>query len=964
MQNKINQDVDGKSPIERANEKGIAEVIRLTGLALQKQSDGSYRGKSIEPGTSETALSVDVRKGVWHDFKLNKGGDAVGLYAEVTGLTQYEAALEILGETDTSGHAFNREKKSEQLKRLQSDVERFYRCGINFAEFRDYMHSRRITDKTIDYYKIGVVPNGEYNGGRIAIPYYIANKQGQADTEKPLYCIFRHFQDNEPDTKYKKLAINEKSPFSELKSRLLFEDTIPRPEKDRQILFIGEGVIDGLSIAQERLSGQILYSALFYGGGNPNKDNLAIVREYAASFKRVILVFDSDKSGEQFTYDTGYLLMQDGIDFDVIRNYGAGHKDLSDYYTDGGDIAELLDTAKNGYDWLCDSFLAKHPYSGSKNDKIEAKKRLKEFYAVYKKAVEKEAMEMKNLIEACIKSGYSKDFLAMIDEATKPKNHEMQGKTRDTFLRNHKLFSYGDDKGACYYEYKKQSGEWVKTTSGYIKNRIADLLEKLNGGCYKVSELNQIYELIQHKIAIEKMPDFNRQPLWRFRNCYLDLETGERHTPQPDDFISGGSRDYDYNPDAKCDKFDKFLMDITGGEQSRIATIWKFIAYILFPDNRLGQAPLFIGDEGSGKSTLLEVISAFADDEEHTNVTNIQPKSMTNPFTRSNLQYSLLNVADDVHKTLGKGLSYIKNAITGQPIDVERKFEKNISIRSRAKWFLSANELPKAETLLGLERRLIFIRIVGKFGVGKDAKKANLNMAEELKSELSGIFNRAYELYKQMIKTSERIAPCIDQQDLMTEFKSMNDDVLTFMSDKFDDLLTAHTQATAKEIFEEYLIWAKNLNMRELKPKKQFSTELNRHIRKGNIKGLEKKHRESGDIYIFRDMLLEKTVQSEDTSEAEQPTQQTEQPLLMPDVTPPEAEPQSSTEPPEKMTLKEFCKKNNREKYYELYQAMSGKKDIDIYDAIAMQSKIASEPDVMSVEKYFLNQLKEFARTA
>ena len=250
---------------------------------------------------------------------------------------------------------------------------------------------------------------------------------------------------------------------------------------------------------------------------------------------------------------------------------------------------------------------------------------------------------------------------------------------------------------------------------------------------------------------------------------------------------------------------------------------------------------------------------------------------MSNPFTRSNLQYSLLNIADDVHKSLGKGLSYIKNAITGQPIDVERKFEKNISIRPRAKWFLSANELPKAETLLGLERRLIFIRIVGKFGVGKDAKQANLNMADELKEELSGIFNNAYEIYKQMIASGEKIAPCVDQYSLMSEFKEKNDEVLQFMEDNINNFIiqpTLRRQAPEK-IHENYLTWAKNLNRRELMTKKQLSTELNRLIKKGDIKGVTKKHFENGDFYLFEE--VKNLVQPDETPTQVQEVKQAQQ---------------------------------------------------------------------------------------
>ena len=851
---------------ERAKQRDIIEVARDLGIELKPEGNGTYRGKSLlEAGKNDTCLCVYPESNSWFDFKTNTGGDVTDFVMYASTKSKIESAKWLVGDDEHDTYYYS--ERAIQLKTLENKYKEAHNRLKNDAETLEYLHKRGLTDEFLEAKCWGVADEWrahDENGKsifekRLQIPYFDRFWRVIYGTSR---CLPKHEYIN-PETgkalKYKQLSIGKNGSYSALYRPLLGLETIPHKHKERKTLVICEGCFDWASFAQEG------YSVLGLSGGNIGQENKGEFFEICKSFERIILTFDNDKTaGENFTYNIGEKLLFDGILFDVVRDYGEGVKDVSDYYANGGDLRKLIDGAKNGYVFMAEKFSKDYPLKNVSFDARKAnKERLTEFINKLRPIEEYDSDLFENVGRILINSYGEKAIKSATSKSEK--QADIQCQYRDVFLNEHRLFSYGEDKSVSYYEYNSKGGEWKKTTTGFIKAEISRIIERYSK-TYKPQFLNDIFELIKHKIALQEMPEFNKKPLWRFRNGYLNLDTGELYNPRPEDYISGGMRDYDYKPEATCPKIDKFLHDITGGEQSRINTIWKFIAYIFCPDNRLAQAPLFIGEEGSGKSTLMELIQAFVRDVDGKNVTNLQPKSMANPFTRSTVQHTLLNIADDVHKSLGKGLDYIKNAISGNSIDVERKFKENISIRPRGKWFLTANNLPSAETIAGFERRLIFIRIVGNFGVGKDGKEVNTNMLNELTEELSGMFNKAYAIYQEMRKAGfMKIEPCIDQAELMNDFIAMNNEVMQFIEDKISRYIFEPTlrKQSPEQLHESYKTWAKDLNRRELLTKKQFITELNRLINKKGIKGITKKHTYKGDFYFFENPEAQEAIQIE-----------------------------------------------------------------------------------------------------
>ena len=322
-------------------------ATRTLGLTLRAIGGGQYRGVSVAQGVHHTkdAFSISTGNNTWYDFSAQTGGKALELVAFVKyGNTEKEAikqAAHFLAGDDYDSSYWS--KAAEQRDKFRKEVDEWHEALLKDTKTLDYLHSRRISDDTIKRYKIGLgnlyikINNELVREWRLTCPYL----DGAGN---PVYMASRSLawaaHDNSP--KYHKTKQND---F--LKNQLFGYDTIPQKDNDCDTLVITEGMFDTLSAIQAG------YSALSGISGFSNKDIPEVAR-IARRFRKVIMTFDHDqnKSGQNFTIQTGKTFLREGLNFYVVQSFGEGNKDLSDYYTQGGDIQRLLDTAISGYKFM------------------------------------------------------------------------------------------------------------------------------------------------------------------------------------------------------------------------------------------------------------------------------------------------------------------------------------------------------------------------------------------------------------------------------------------------------------------------------------------------------------------------------------------------------------------------------------------------------------------------------------
>jgi P4 family phage/plasmid primase-like protien len=588
-------------------------------------------------------------------------------------------------------------------------------------EDRAYLHGRRITDETINTLRIG------FDGSRLVIPYY---KNGYV-----AYYVSRQLKDD-GSPKYKKAKLDgymENIPWG--------LDTISR--KDCDVLVITEGVFDAMSFYQEG------YKVLSPMAGFFSKDAAKQVLDICRHEEKVFLCFDSDDAGGKFQMNMAKSLFKKKVNF--LMGQITGYKDISEYYADEGDLRALIDTAQNGVEMLF--------------RRITDKEEFKKFVFEAARFVGKP-----ELVELFDFTQFPKTWLEQV------KKQAMSAPPEDLIVKEvtaAKRLKYFDALG--FYEYT--GGVWRKRWDSEIKAYIADIY-----GHYRTGpRVASVFSLLKAEcVSTEEM---NKKMIFNFRNCTLDLETGEAGEHRESD-MSSIQVDYDYDPDAFSRDWQQYLEEVTCEDESKMTLLQEIAGYVLFPDCSLQKCFFLMGEGSNGKSVFLDVLTELYGKN---NVSTVEMSGLAEPFQRIHLLNSLVNISSEVKSDVRGTESVFKQIVVGDAINGCYKGKDFITFRPRTKMIAAFNRYFRAnDTSTGFMRRIVFVTFNAKFVFDNPSEgeyKADIHLTAKLNKELSAIFNWAYEGYKLLIE-SNKFTVTSDQQEIMDGFIRITNPLMAFAEDE------------------------------------------------------------------------------------------------------------------------------------------------------------------------------------
>ncbi len=778
------------------------DVAQSFGLQLRRAGSNEYRGKSIVPGEHEHSegFSINTELNIWRDFSGDMGGSVLDLYAYLKfGDTSriLEAAKALAGDDYDNAEG---QKYIAERDTFLAQIEQYHKDIWLDEKVLDYLHSRRINDETIKRLKFGVgelpitVKSEHVRERRLTIPYF-------DEFDNIRYMVSRRLDwaAHDGSDKYYKKKQNtycRNLPFG--------LQTIPPKDKDCDILVIGEGAIDAVSLIQEG------YSVLFSIGGafGAGASKIDTVIKQCKRFRKIVTCYDIDgnKSGQNFTREIGKLFLRERLNFYCVADYGEKCKDVSDYYTAGGDLAELLNNRTiNGYVFMAQMLATNDdglPFrSLSPNDQAKQLNDVKHFVQSLKTFIDTATL---SLVVDILCRYYPEDKIKKF--AQPPSEHEVLCSLCDKFLDGRSIFHYGDGQHGEFWQYNHDKGAW-----DLLKDIQAEISQYFNHEL-KNKDINALAMMVRLKVHTKDMPQFNNKPVFVFSNGTLELDTGIFREHKADDYSTMPHK-FTYDENAKCDIWDAFLQQVSAGEQSRIDFLDDLAAYVMCPDNSQQKAFFLIGNGANGKGVYLHVLERlFGCDgaEDIKAVTAIEPADLERPTERIQLQASILNVAGEINTDLRKSLTFIK-ALTGDDtLSGNRKFHNTVHFKSRAKLVCSCNKIPQFNDAdFATRRRLMFCLFTQCF-----SGKADINLESKLKAELPGIFNRVYRAYKALkerIKThgDNAIRPSIDQPEIMRKFENINNPVAAFWTEYGEDYCTRR-EVLKEEIYSNFKEFCEN----------------------------------------------------------------------------------------------------------------------------------------------------------
>ena len=787
----------------------VIEVAQnILGLQLQQISSDEWRGISIAPGPHSTNDALSVTRDEWFDFSAGYGGSVLDLVAFVKfGNNEKhsicEAAKFLTGNDYDSGYW---QKYSSQRDNFRTNVDKWHEALLADTRTLEYLYERKITDETIRRFKLGLayewltVNGSPVQEWRLACPYL----DGAGN---PIYMASRRLDwcAHEDSPKYHKAKQND---F--LRNTVFGMNTIPKNDNDCDILIIGEGMFDALSMAQEG------YPIQFSIGGFAGKENDALILQTARRFRRILTCYDSDSSGQNFTIQQGKKFLSARLNFACITDYGSDCKDVSDYYTAGRSIPKLIDKAGNGYEFMSRyTFWDKQKpkklseyfpfYSLSANEKAKSLGEVKKFMYTLRgflpdyQTFDVFGGDMRRVIEA-LAEYYPRNTIAKFEEG--PTAQEKICFMRDEFLEERNLFYYGSIKHGEYWQYDNEGGYWYRMTDADLQHEIYEFFHEPDNKT--IAQLTtQIRTACTHGI----MPKFNKACVQVFTNGTLELNTGILREHRAEDFMTW-SHNFPYDENTTCPAYDTFIQQVTANEQSRIDFLDDLAAYTMYEDCRLEKMFILIGEGMNGKGVFLHTLEAlFNSSNERGNtpsITNIQPKDFDKPTQRIMLEGSMLNIAHDISHKLKDCESYLKSITSGDTIDGNRKFCDSHSFAPRTKIVCSSNHMIEVnDDSYGMRRRLMFCKFTTCFESNPDT-----TLRSKLIAELPGIFNRVYRAYqalreREKTQGNKAIRESIDQREFISEFTNITNPVAAFWQEHGQGFIEQQEVPKA-EIFDKY----------------------------------------------------------------------------------------------------------------------------------------------------------------
>lgn len=321
-----------------------------------------------------------------------------------------------------------------------------------------------------------------------------------------------------------------------------------------------------------------------------------------------------------------------------------------------------------------------------------------------------------------------------------------------------------------WYEYWEHHYE--RMTDATLRGRLQGFLQDRGEEFHVRPGLKAVNEVLANLQSV-RFCAFHRDPplpFWvgtgepaqgwmPFRNKVVNLEAAARarwaelcgENPPPEaEYVRDNSAalfttnalPYDYDPQAECPTFDRFLMDIQPDPDTR-RMLLMYTALLLVPVTRYNVFAWLFGGAGCGKSTYIQVVQFLLGDF---NSCALRLEEFDDKFSLWQLTERLANIVGDqnTNDPFGK-IWYImdgqfKDTVSGGVVQVQRKHQDVATAPCIARHLFAANALPSFSSASeAIWDRLRAIPFRQRF---RDTGREDKLMPEKLKAECPGIVNR------------------------------------------------------------------------------------------------------------------------------------------------------------------------------------------------------------------------------
>ena len=394
----------------------------------------------------------------------------------------------------------------------------------------------------------------------------------------------------------------------------------------------------------------------------------------------------------------------------------------------------------------------------------------------------------------------------------------------------------------------------------YLKN--AENIIKINGKLHIYR--NGIYESGDEQIEaamIEHIPNLGRSKrqevlsylgllvakesgiadanLIAFKNGVLNV-ADDTFTDFSPEYVITNKIPHNYNPDAKSELLEGVMRKLACGDENVYKLLYQSIGYCFYRRNELRKSFFLLGEKRNGKSTFLDMVGTLLGED---NTANLDLCEIGDRFRTAELTGKLANIGDDINDEWVSNTAIFKKVVSGDTVTAERKGKDPFKLRSFAKFFFSANSLPRlgrGKDSTAVLDRLVVIPFDAKFT--KDDADYDPFIKYKLRGEdvMEALIAKAIPALREVLIDQE-FATCDRVRKNLEEFEKSNNPILEF----FEELDEAdYMNEPIKAVYQKYNSFCLSNNLQAMSAiefKKQIKRQFN--LAEKNVDHLGKKVR-------------------------------------------------------------------------------------------------------------------------